>query len=130
MGKVVVSGAVLQCTMGAAPGSLSVVPPGGRVSANQLPMATVMDFAPTTNIAPFGMCTTLSNPQVASATSAALGVLTPQPCIPATTAPWTPGSATVTVGGMPALTDSSTCMCMWGGTITVKQAGATTVDVA
>jgi hypothetical protein len=129
MGKAVVTGAVLQCSMGAAPGSLTVVPPGGRVNANQLAMATVMDFAPTTNIAPFGMCTTLSNPQVASATSAAQGVLTPQPCIPVTTAPWTPGSAKVTIGGMPALTDSSTCMCMWGGTITIKNAGATTVEV-
>jgi hypothetical protein len=129
MGKAVVTGAVLQCSMGAAPGSLTVVPPSGRVNANQLAMATVMDFAPTTNIAPFGMCTTLSNPQVASATSAAQGVLTPQPCIPVTTAPWTPGSAKVTIGGMPALTDSSTCMCMWGGTITIKNAGATTVEV-
>jgi hypothetical protein len=129
MGKAVVTGAVLQCSMGAAPGSLTIVPPGGRVNANQLAMATVMDFAPTTNIAPFGMCTTLSNPQVASATSAAQGVLTPQPCIPVTTAPWTPGSAKVTIGGMPALTDSSTCMCMWGGTITIKNAGATTVEV-
>ena len=129
MGKAVVSGAVLQCSMGASPGSLTVVPPGGRVTADQMPVATVMDFAPTTNIAPFGMCTTLSNPQVASATSAAQGVLTPQPCIPVTTSPWQPGSAKVTIGMLPALTDSSTCMCMWGGTITVKQAGATTVDI-
>lgn len=129
MGSAVVSGAVLQCSMGASPGSLSVVPPGGRVSANQLAMATIMDFAPTTNVAPFGMCTTVSNPQVASATSAAQGVLTPQPCVPVTTGPWSPGSDKVTVGGVPALTDSSTCACMWGGTITVKKAGATTVSM-
>jgi hypothetical protein len=129
MGKAVVTGAVLQCSMGASPGSLTVVPPGGRVTANQLAVATVMDFAPTTNIAPFGMCTTLSNPQVASATSAAQGVLTPQPCIPVTTAPWTPGSSKITIGNMPALTDNSTCACMWGGTITVKEAGAKTVEI-
>jgi hypothetical protein len=128
MGKAVVSGAVLQCSVGASPGSLSVVPPGGRVSANRMAVATIMDFAPTTNVAPFGMCTTLANPQVASATSAAQGVLTPQPCVPVT-APWTPGSAKVTLGGVPVLTDTSTCTCMWGGTITVKNAGATTVDV-
>lgn len=129
MGKAVVSGAVLKCSMGASPGSLTVVPPGGRVTANQMAVATVMDFAPTTNIAPFGMCKTLSNPQVASATSAAQGVLTPQPCIPVTTAPWQPGSSKVTIGMLPALTDNSTCMCMWGGTITVKQAGAKTVEI-
>jgi hypothetical protein len=46
-----------------------------------------------------------------------------------TTSPWQPGSSKVTIGMLPALTDSSTCMCMWGGTITVKQAGATTVDI-
>lgn len=129
MGKAVVTGAILQCSMGASPGALTVVPPGGRVTANQLAVASVMDFAPTTNIAPFGMCTTLSNPQVASATSAAQGVLTPQPCIPVTTSPWTPGSSKITVGNMPALTDNSNCVCMWGGTITIKDPGAKTVDI-
>lgn len=127
MGMIVVSGAVLQCSMGASPGSLTV-PPAGRVSANQMAVATVTDFAPTTNIAPFGMCTTLSNPQVASATSAAQGVLTPQPCIPVITSPWTGASQKVSVGGKPALTDRAKCVCAWGGTISVTTAGATTVD--
>ena len=77
--------------------------------------ATIQDFAPNVNIMPFGMCTTLSNPQVAAATSAALGVLTPQPCIPVTTSPWSPGSATVQINGAPALTATSMCQCAWGG---------------
>jgi hypothetical protein len=29
----------------------------------------------------------------------------------------------------PALTDSSTCMCAWGGTITITQPGQMTVSV-
>jgi hypothetical protein len=129
MGSLVVSGAALQCSMGASPGSLTVLP-NGRVSANQMAVATVMDFAPTTNVAPFGMCTTLSNPQVASATSAAQGVLTPQPCMPVTTSPWTGGSQKVTVGGLPALTDQSKCTCTWGGQISITNPGTTTVNAS
>ena len=82
------------------------------------------------NIMPFGMCTTLSNPQVAAATSAALGVLTPQPCIPVTTSPWVPGSPTVMVGGNPALQNSCQLMCQWGGVIAVNAAGQVTVNSA
>ena len=53
--------------------------------------ATIMDYAPLVNILPFGMCSSLANPSVASATAAALGVLTPMPCIPVIPAPWVPG---------------------------------------
>src|SRR6188768_1968856 len=110
----VVGTAQLMCSFGVAPSVLTVVPKGKPVQAGGQMAATVQDFAPNVNIMPFGMCTTLSNPQVASATSAASGVLTPQPCIPVTTSPWTPGSLTVQVNGAPALTNSSQCMCAWG----------------
>jgi hypothetical protein len=86
-------------------------------------MLTIGAKSTMVNIAPFGMCTTPSNPQVAAATSAALGVLTPQPCIPVITAPWTPGSPKVSAGGVPALTSTSTCLCAWGGSITIVAAG-------
>ena len=130
MPKVVVSTAQITCAFGAAPGTLTVVPSGPAIMqiGGQF-IATIMDFKPNVNIAPFGMCTTLSNPQVASATSAAQGVLTPQPCVPVTTSPWTPGSATVQLGGNPVLTDSSSCMCAWGGQISVINPGQQTVDV-
>ena len=84
MPKLVVHGAVLQCTMGMAPGSLSILPTNAT-QGDQQNAATVMDFQPTVNIAAFGMCQSPSNPQVAAATAAAMGVLTPQPCIPVTT---------------------------------------------
>jgi hypothetical protein len=74
------------------------------------------------------MCISLANPQVASATSAAAGTLTPQPCIPVLN-PWTPGSARVAVAGPAALDDASTCSCQWGGVITVGSAGQETVTV-
>jgi hypothetical protein len=126
----VVNGAQLMCSFGVAPGSLTVIPMGVPVKVGGQFAGTVMDNKPTANIAPFGMCTSPSNPQVAAATSAALGVLTPQPCIPATASPWTPGSPTVTVGRQPGLTNSCTCNCMWGGVITVANPGQTTTQTA
>jgi hypothetical protein len=48
------------------------------------------------------------------------------PCIPATTAPWTPGAATVLLDNMPALDNVSELMCMWGGVITFTMAGQET----
>jgi hypothetical protein len=122
MALLVVSGAVLKCVFGIAPAPLTVLP-AGRPLVGNMPAANIMDFAPNVNVAPFGMCMTLSNPQVASATSAAQGVLTPQPCIPVTVSPWSPGSTTVMVSGMPALNNTSTCMCTWGGAITVVSPG-------
>jgi hypothetical protein len=118
----VVSGAMIRCSFGVAPSVLTVLPVG-RVLAGNMPAANIMDSKPFLNIAPFGMCLTLANPQVAAATSAAMGVLTPQPCIPVTTAPWSPGSATVMVGGMPALNNTSICMCTWGGAISIVSPG-------
>ena len=94
-----------------------------------MPAATIMDNVPMKNIMPFGMCSSPANPAVASATAAALGVLTPQPCVPATVAPWTPGSPTVLIGSIPALNDYSVLMCNWGGVITITNPGQTTVFI-
>ena len=123
MPELVVNGAQVTCTFGVAPSTLTVVPAGPVLQAGGQLLARVVDFAPMMNVTPFGMCTTPTNPQVAAATSAAAGVLTPQPCIPVITAPWTPGSPKVSVGGVPALTSTSTCTCAWGGSISVVQAG-------
>lgn len=128
MGEQVVMGATLMCDMGAAPASLSPTP--NMVTAGGMGAATIMDFNPMENIPTFGMCMSPSNPEVAAATAAAMGVLTPQPCVPMTSAPWTPGSPTVTIGDNPALTADSTCMCDWGGTITISVPGQMTVTVA
>jgi len=129
MAQPVVDGATLKCTMGTSTCSLTVLPTNS-VQMEGAYAANIMDYIPMTNISGFGNCITLSNPTVAAATSAALGVLTPQPCIPVIPAPWAPGSATVTIGNMPALNNSSTCMCAWGGTVTVVNAGVTTETIA
>jgi len=128
MGNPVVTGALLQCAMGVAPSAMTVIPKN-RVTAEKMPMANIMDNVPMANIMPFGVCSSLANPATASLTAAALGVLTPGPCIPVIPAPWTPGSPTVTVGGMPALNDSSICNCAYGGVIQVQVAGAFTETV-
>ena len=121
-------GAMLMCSFGTAPCSL-VVLPTNKVMAGGPAAANIMDNKPMVNIMPFAMCTSPANPTVAAATAAALGVLTPMPCIPATAAPWAPGSATVMIASMPALNNSSTLMCSYGGAIQVSSPGQATVMV-
>lgn len=129
MGTPVTTGAQLMCNQGAAPSAFSVVDPM-RPTIENKPAGVITDIVPGANIAPFGMCRSLANPAVAAATSAALGVLTPQPCMPVTVAPWAPGSPIVTIGGRPALTDSSFVMCAWAGKIDVISPVAVTTTVA
>lgn len=119
-------GAMMQCSFGAAPSSLVVLPTNQVMAGGPL-AATIMDNIPISNIPPFGMCSSPSNPTVAAATAAALGVLTPMPCVPVTAAPWAPGSPTVLIGNMPALNNSSKLMCSWGGVIQIVSPGEFTV---
>lgn len=116
-------GASIKCSFGAAPGSL-VVLPANRVTTGT-PAANIMDHAPMVNILPFGTCSSIANPMVAAATAAAMGALTPQPCIPVTPAPWIVGAPTVLLGGMPTLNSTSRLMCAWAGVIEVVSPGQT-----
>lgn len=128
MSMQVCMGAMLMCTMGMAPSSL-VVLPTNMVLTDEMPDANIMDNIPLVNIMPFGMCISPANPMVAAATAAAMGVLTPMPCIPATVAPWVPGAPTVLLAEMPTLDETSTLMCMWAGVITIMMPGEMTVMV-
>ncbi|NJN22031.1 MAG: DUF4280 domain-containing protein [Leptolyngbya sp. RL_3_1] len=130
MAKLVCQGALLQCSFGVAPSVLNVVPKGPPVLV-KTNAATIMDFVPMVNIMPFGLCSAPTNPAVIAATAAKLGVFTPVPCIPATIAPWVPGAATppVLIHNLVALNNSSKCMCMWAGVISVQQPGQFTIDV-
>ena len=127
MKKLVLLGATLKCSHGTAPSALAISTHGASGDASAV--ATVEDFAPMTNVKPFGMCQTQTNPQVAAATAAALGVLTPQPCVPVITSPWTPGSSVVKVEDVLALTDDSTCSCTWTGSISVSDAGSSGLEL-
>jgi Domain of unknown function (DUF4280) len=112
----VTSGALLRCSMGESTAAL-VVP--DQVAVATTPLATVENTIPMANIPTFGMCMSLGNPEVEAATAAAEGVLTPQPCVPATGAPWTGEALNARAAGLPCVLVSSTCQCDWGGIITV-----------
>ncbi len=127
MAQQVCMGASLKCSFGAAPGVLMVLPVNRVLTA--VPDANIMDNKPMMNIMPFGMCQSMANPMVAAATAAALGALTPMPCIPVTVAPWVVGAPTVLLANMPTLNNSSKLMCMWGGVIAINAPGQSTVMV-
>ena len=117
-------GAMMKCTFGMAPSTLMPTPK--TVITSNMMAANIMDHIPIMNIPPFGMCNSPSNPMVVAATAAALGVLTPMPCVPATPAPWVPGAVTVMLCNAPALDNVSTLNCIWGGVITFANPGQTT----
>ncbi len=121
MGKFVCTGALLKCSFGVAPSAFMVIDPM-RPKVQMKPMANIMDNKPMVNIMPFGMCQSMANPQVAAATAAASGVLTPMPCIPVIAAPWMPGGKEM-ISNFPALLDNCKCMCNWGGNIAVNMPG-------
>jgi hypothetical protein len=121
------TGANMVCPLGL--GASTLIVTSNTKVLTPAPAATIMDHNPIVNIPPFGMCTSIANPTVASATAAALGVLTPMPCIPNTPAPWAPGSPKVLLGGYPALTNTSQLVCMYGGTISIISPGQTKVMV-
>lgn len=127
MPQQVCMGASLQCSFGAAPSSLVVLPVHRTLTGT--PAATIMDHVPLLNVMPFGVCSSLANPTVAAATAAALGALTPMPCIPLTAAPWAPGAPNVLIGNLPALNSMSKLMCQWGGVIQVVSPGQATVQI-
>lgn len=128
MGFCVCGGATLQCSFGAAPSTFMVLPASKVISS--MPIANIMDNAPMVNILPFGMCSSLMNPTVASATAAAMGALTHMPCIPVISGPWAPGSPTVMVGGKPALNNTCKLMCAYGGVIQVVNPGTNNITLA
>ena len=127
MGMCVCGGAICNCSFGAAPSILTITPENKTTTT--MPIATIMDNIPMKNILPFGMCSSLTNPTVASATAAAFGALTPMPCVPVITAPWATGSPTVLIAGKPALNNSSKLMCAWGGIIQISSPGVFNIQI-
>ncbi|MDR1391293.1 MAG: DUF4280 domain-containing protein [Holosporales bacterium] len=125
---IAVCGALCKCSCGATPSSLVVIP-RSAVFACGMPVASIMDFVPMINVISFGMCMTIANPVVASATAAAtaaaLGVFTftPMPCVPSISTPWVPTKPNVLLSTGPVVSGGDVCMCMWGGSISVTIPG-------
>lgn len=103
--------ALVRCQFGSVSAPLNVTGPW--------PLATVRDSVPFVNVQPFGVCVCLGNPQVASATAAAGGVLAPAPCVPVTAGDWLRGNARLRVGGVPGLAPDSIVQCRWGGVLSL-----------
>ncbi|MBG9944721.1 hypothetical protein ABD77_22725 [Brevibacillus formosus] len=118
----VVVGAILSCSSGSKQSRLKM-PFSHGVFVKGKPQMNIMDFVPNVNIMPFGKCSSLQNPTVASATAANNGVLKPMPCTPLTTMPWVDGKADKMVGGHPALLNKSTNMCFYCGQIKIEDDG-------
>ena len=118
MASLVCTGATLQCSFGSA--SADFAASGTQTSAGDA--AGVVTDVASANVPSFGTCSSMSNPQVASAQGA------PQPCKPVLE-PWSPGSKQVTIGGVSALDDASTCTCAWEGVVKVNDAGQDAVSV-
>lgn len=118
MKPVVIQGTLLKCSFGNMPTPIMVLP--DKKVKSMLPVAVKSDHIPLLNILPFGMCSNPANPMVAAATAAALGVLTPVPCIPCTVQEWTKASEKVKVKGKQALHMDSRLQCLYGGNIQVS----------
>ena|SRR5690348_8645023 len=108
----VCTGAMVVCTFGAAPAVFTA----SSVDVDATAPAGVITDVSVANIPTFGMCAAPTNPAVIAAFGS------PVPCLPVLQ-PWTPGSARVTIGGVPALDDASECMCAWAGVVTVSSPG-------
>ena len=118
----VCSGATLKCSMGTSQAKLTVSS-SRTVFLTGQPMANISDHLSMANLAPFGKCRSMGFPATASATAANHGTLTPMPCMHNTPFPWMGGKNDYKVKDDDALLKSSTCSCMWGGTISIINDG-------
>ncbi len=108
-------GVLARCQFGTTPSPVH--------TTDQIPFAAASDFVPFKNIHPFGVCSCPRNPTVAAATAAAMGKLTPMPCVPAISQPWQASQARIWVRGVRALDPHSTVCCRWGGLIQLINPG-------
>ena len=115
------TGGMMMCPFGASTSTI-VGLSAPTVLIEGKPAVTMRDNIPMANVPSFGLCSSPANPTVAAATAAALGVLTPMPCIPVLT-PWINTAARTLVGGVPALTVGSMCTCAYGGTVQLVAPG-------
>lgn len=124
---VVGAASLIKCSFGLVPTPLIVLPDRTVVISGML-IGNITDFKPMVNIMTFVMCTSMANPQVMMATIMAFGALTPMPCVPVVVAPWITAAVNV-IANAPVLDQTSMCMCIWAGVITVIQPGNFTVMV-
>lgn len=117
MKPIVIQGTLLKCNFGNLPAPIMVLP--DKKVNSMLPVAVKSDHIPILNILPFGMCSNPANPMVLAATAAALGVLTPVPCIPCTVNAWSKACSKIKIHGKEAINMDSQLKCLYGGNIQI-----------
>ena len=118
MSELVTATGTCMCSFGTAPAAIRVTSQA-KVLAGGKPCGTIQDAQGFVNLGPFGMCTSLANPAVASATAAALGVLTPQPCTPQIAGMFIPTKPKILISGKPCLASDCKAMCAFAGNISI-----------
>ena len=115
--KYVCTGATLKCTMGTSTAKLRATPK--NVSLTGKEQANIADYLSMKNVPSFGECRSLGYPPTASATAANQGRLTPMPCVPGTCPKWKAIDKDSLICGEPALLETATLKCTYGGTISI-----------
>lgn len=129
MSQLVATNALLMCPFGTVQCKLTASSQV-KVKVDGQSIATIADVAPQINIPSFGMCSSLLNPQVAAATTAALGVLTPQPCSFVAMGTWKPTKPQFVIDGKPCLCNDSNLTCGMGfGTISIVDSAQKKVNL-
>jgi len=118
------TGGMMQCSFGMAPSTF--VATHRTTATSYMDAGNIMDFVPIQNIPPFDPGAEAGRREAFAATAAALGVLTPMPCVPVPTGPWVTGAPTVLLDNFPALNNSSKLMCAWAGVIQFTNPGQQT----
>lgn len=106
MPNLVQAGAICMCSYGKSPFTLQPLAPGKVKSAGVV--LTVKDVPQSGPL--FGMCNSPANPATKNPSLSGPCNFTVNPASPM----WVPGSSKVTIGGMPALTNSSMLACFLG----------------
>lgn len=120
------TGAVLHCSQGTNDSSLCATPK--QVSLTAHDQANIGDHISMVNVKPFGRCRSLAYPPTAAATAVHHGHLTPMPCVPGTATPWSIVDANSILCGKPALLKPAKLRCIYGGEISILDAGQTLED--
>jgi len=109
---IISAGNLCKCSFGTIP--IPLASTNVSVQVENTPVLTPTD---TSSIVSFGLCNTPSNPAV----QVIFGAPVPAPCVANIITPWSNPKMNVLACGKRVCTDKSTCMCMYGGVITITQ---------
>lgn len=110
---IVSSGNMCKCSCGTMPILLTTF---NTVSVEKTPVVTNTD---TGMLISFGICSSKLNPAVQAAIAESFGTIEYATCKSSIVTPWLNTKSTVLACGKPVCTSSSTCKCMFGGTISI-----------